>query len=142
MWVPEYMWDEIDCVPCPRCGERGQPDGWNTDARRVFLEQDVCYFIGYRYYCKRCTDANAMKNNEDRTTVTFNAWDPDVLGRMNDFVSKEFPFVLTRKGATSRSLVDRLADDLLEGKGFAVTSKSLLNSYTATYLKLIVRTYL
>lgn len=48
MWVPEYIWGHIDYIPCPHCGERAQPDGWNTEPRRVFLEDDVCYLMGFR----------------------------------------------------------------------------------------------
>jgi len=48
VWVPEYIWGDIEWIPCPHCGERAQPDGWNTEPRRVFLEDDVCYMIGYR----------------------------------------------------------------------------------------------
>ncbi|CAN0526776.1 unnamed protein product, partial [Laminaria digitata] len=29
VWVPEYTWDEIEHIPCPHCGGRAQPDGWN-----------------------------------------------------------------------------------------------------------------
>ena len=54
---------------------------------------------------------------------------------MDDFVSMEFPFVLTKKAAISKNLVHRLSDDLLEGKGFAATSKSLDKAYSATYVK-------
>ncbi|CAN0599174.1 unnamed protein product, partial [Laminaria digitata] len=88
---------------------------------------------GNRYYCKRCTDANQTKEKEERTTITFNSWDADVLARMDDFVSLEFPFVLTKKAAICKNLVHRLSDDLLEGKGFAATSKSLEKAYSATY---------
>ncbi|CAN0486499.1 unnamed protein product, partial [Laminaria digitata] len=88
-----------------------------------------------RYYCKRCTDANQTKGKEERTTVSFNPWDADVLARMDDFVSMEFPFVLTKKAAICKNLVQRLSDDLLEGKGFAATSKSLEKAYSATYVK-------
>ncbi|CAN0113620.1 unnamed protein product [Laminaria digitata] len=52
--------------------------------------------IGFRYYCKRCTDANQTKEKEERTTITFNSRDADVLARMDAFVSLEFPFVLTK----------------------------------------------
>ena len=76
-----------------------------------------------------------MREEEERTTVTFNAWDAGVLARMDDFVSMEFPFVLTKKAAISKNLVHRLSDDLLEGKGFAATSKSLDKAYSATYVK-------
>lgn len=50
-WVPEYIWDEVEYIPCPHCGGRGQPDGWNCEPRRVFLEDDVCYMIGFRWAC-------------------------------------------------------------------------------------------
>lgn len=89
-----------------------------------------------RYCCKRCAAANKTKEEDERTTSTFNAWDANVLSRMDDFVSKEFPFVLTKKAAICKILVNRLADDLLEGKGFSATSKSLEKAYSTTYLKL------
>ena len=65
-----------------------------------------------------------MREKEERITVTFNAWDAGVLARMDDFVSLEFPFILTKIAAMCKNLVNRLSDDLLEGKGFAATAKS------------------
>ena len=59
----------------------------------------------------------------------------DVLARMDDFVSLEFPFVLTKKAAICKNLVHRLSDDLLEGKGFTAASKSLEKPCSATYVK-------
>ena len=88
-----------------------------------------------KYYCKRCTDANQMRDEEERTTVTFNARDAGVLARIDDFVSMEFPFVPTKKAAMSKNLVHSLSDDLLEGKGFAAISKSLEKAFSATYVK-------
>ena len=35
---------------------------------------------------------------------------------MDEFVSKEFSFILTKSTAISKNIVERLADDLLEGK--------------------------
>ena len=89
-----------------------------------------------RYTCKRCHEANKSKSKDDRTTSSFNAWDAGVLAKMDDFVSKEFPFVLTKRSAICKTLVNRLADDLLEGKGFSATSNYLQQAYSATYLKL------
>ena len=57
------------------------------------------------------------------------------LAKMDDLVSMEFPFVLTKKAAISKGVVHRISDDLLEGKGFAATSKSLQKAYKATYMK-------
>ena len=49
-------------------------------------------------------------------------------------MSKKFSFVLTKKDTICRTLVNRLADDLLEGKGFSATSsKSLEKAFSATY---------
>jgi len=58
VYVLEYTWDEIEHIPCPHCGGRAQPDGWNCEARRVYLEEDVCYMIGFR--CDCLTDATAV----------------------------------------------------------------------------------
>ncbi|CAM9602215.1 unnamed protein product, partial [Ectocarpus sp. 8 AP-2014] len=58
VWVPEYIWDGIEYIPCPHCDERAQPDGWNTEPRRVFLEDDVCYLIGYR--CATVTSCRSL----------------------------------------------------------------------------------
>ena len=88
---------------------------------------------GRRYECKGCTAANKDKTDDERTTQSFNAWDPAVLARMDDFVSRDFPFILTKKAAICKSVVDRLADDLLEGKGFAAVSKSLAKAYSTRY---------
>jgi len=100
------------------------------------------YFFsrGRRYYCRRCKEANKSRPEKERTTATFNAWDADVLAKMEEFVSKEFPFVLSKKAAISKSIVERLADDLLEGKGFAATAKSLEKAYRTTWMKR-VRSY-
>ena len=71
-----------------------------------------------------CAPTPTRRRRKERTTLTFNSWDADVLARMDDFVSLEFPFILTKKAAMCKNLVNRLSDDLLEGKGFAATAKS------------------
>lgn len=89
-----------------------------------------------RYCCKRCTDAKATKNSGDRITATFNAWDPAVLGRMDDFVSEEFRFVVTRKAAIYRNVINRVADGFLRGEGllgyFEVSWKGVLRNGAQT----------
>jgi len=49
VWVPEYIWPEVDHIPCPKCGYRKSPDGWNFHPRRVVLEEDIGCVIGFRY---------------------------------------------------------------------------------------------
>eukprot|EP00903_Cladosiphon_okamuranus_P017827 g16406.t1 len=62
-WIPEYLWSElaIPGIPCPRCGCKGSPDGWKPKGpRRVFMEHDVAYIIGFRYKCADCEIANKL----------------------------------------------------------------------------------
>ena len=50
-WIPEYLFPEIAMkgIPCPRCGNKGNSDGWSAGAgRRLFMEHDVVYLIGFR----------------------------------------------------------------------------------------------
>jgi len=53
---------------------------------------------------------------------------------MDDFVAKEFPFIVTRVNAISKSLVHRLGDDLVAGKGFSATAKFIRQAYMTTYI--------
>lgn len=56
---------------------------------------------------------------------------------MDAHVANEFPFVLTKKSGLAKSIVSRMADDLLHGKGFSATSKFLKQAYMNTYMKLL-----
>ena len=46
-------------------------------------------YSSVQYYCKRCATANQTREKEERTSTTFNAWDADVLARMDDFVLRK-----------------------------------------------------
>ena len=51
VWVPEYLFPALAAkgIPCPRCGNKGNSDGWSAGAgRRLFMEHDVVYLIGFR----------------------------------------------------------------------------------------------
>lgn len=90
-----------------------------------------------RYTCDQCKAANKGKSPDDptRCTTSFNAWDAGVLAKMDDFVSNEFPFIVTHQNAISKTLVNRLADDLVAGKGFSATSNFIRQAYMTTYMK-------
>lgn len=47
------------------------------------------------------------------------------MEKLPDDVSREFPFVSTRKSALHLRVLDRLAEDLLEGKDFANTASDV-----------------
>ncbi|CAB1111194.1 unnamed protein product [Ectocarpus sp. CCAP 1310/34] len=113
-------------IPCSRCGKRGSPDGWNPKGpRRVFMEEDVGYIIGFRYKCERCVEYNGTVEESEQRPTSFNAWDVGCLDRLPDYVSKEFPFILTHRSGIDIRLVDRLTDDLVHGKGFSAAAKEV-----------------
>ncbi|CAN0457299.1 unnamed protein product, partial [Scytosiphon promiscuus] len=89
-----------------------------------------------RYICNNCRADNKGKSADDpsRCTASFNAWDAGVLTRMDDYVAKEFPFIVTRVNTISKSLVHRLGDDLVAGKGFSATANFIRQAYMTTYI--------
>lgn len=91
-----------------------------------------------RYTCKKCEKYNKEHhlgmNDKRRRKASFNAWDQGVLARLDSYVTNAFPFVLSRKSGVAKTVVARLADDLLNGKGFSATSKFIREAYTNTYM--------
>lgn len=48
VWVPELIFPGV-IVPCPTCDRQAKSDGWIAkQPRRVFLEDDIGYLIGFR----------------------------------------------------------------------------------------------
>ena len=89
-----------------------------------------------RYTSKQCGTANKGKSADDptRRTTSFNAWDAEALARMEDFTAKEFSFIVTKVNAISKSLVHRLGDHLVSGKGFSATNFTR-QAYMITYIE-------
>lgn len=76
-----------------------------------------------RYTCDGCTAHNTTAIESERRPASFHAWDTACLERLPEYVSKEFPFILTHRSGIDISLGDRLADELVHGKGFASAAK-------------------
>lgn len=91
-----------------------------------------------RYTCSKCSswnkDRGFQKGDKKRRKASFNAWDHGVLARLDSYVANAFPFVLSRKSGVAKTVVARLADDLLNGKGFSATSKFISEAYMNTYM--------
>lgn len=99
----------------------------------------ACFFSATgRYTCIHCSNWNKSngykKGDKERRKVSFNAWDPGVIARLDSYVANEFPFVLSRKSGVAKSVVARLADDLLNGKGFSATSNFTREAYMNSYM--------
>ncbi|CAN0242363.1 unnamed protein product, partial [Laminaria digitata] len=76
-----------------------------------------------RYYCGGCARHNRTAIGSERRTASFYAWDPACLKRLPEYVSREFPFILTRRSGIDTRLVDSPADGLVSGRGFAKVAK-------------------
>ncbi|CAN0143331.1 unnamed protein product, partial [Laminaria digitata] len=127
-WVPEYLFPALAVkgIPCPNCGAKGGPDGWSsTGQRRVHMEHDVAYLIGFRYMCGFCAAHNRTAKESEKRTVSFHAWDPACLKRLPEYVSREFPFILTRRSGIDTRLVDNPAEGVVSGRGFAKVAKRI-----------------
>lgn len=75
--------------------------------------------------CERCVAHNATAKASEKRATSFHAWDAECLKRLPDYVSQEFPFILTRKSGIDTRLVDSPVDGVLSGKGFASAAKRL-----------------
>ena len=76
-----------------------------------------------RYTCDRCATHNAVAKGSDKRAASFYAWDPACLKRLPGYVSREFPFTLTRLSGIDSHLVDSPADGLVSGRGLARVAK-------------------
>ncbi|CAB1114336.1 unnamed protein product [Ectocarpus sp. CCAP 1310/34] len=135
VWIPEFLFPELQAVPCPGCGGKGAPDGWNPKGpRRVFMEHDVAYVMGFRYKCAKCAEFNEGKQEAEKRKTSFNAWDAGCLRRLPEYMSKEFHFLLTKRSGIEICMVDRLADDLVHGKGFSAAAKNIRQAHTTKFM--------
>lgn len=91
-----------------------------------------------RYACSPCSGYNKThgfkKGHKQRRKASFNAWDQGVIARLDSYVTNAFPFMLTRKSGVAKTLVARLADDLINGKGFSATSNFFREAYMNSYM--------
>ena len=78
-----------------------------------------------RYKCAKCAEFNKGKQEVGKRKTSFNAWDAGCLRRLPEYISKEFPFLLTKRSGIEIRMVDRLADDLVHGKDFSAAAKNI-----------------
>ncbi|CAN0242301.1 unnamed protein product, partial [Laminaria digitata] len=126
VWVPEYLFPGLakQGIPCPRCGKKGNPIGWSpAGPRRLFMEHDVAYLIGFRYNCYGCTTHNRTAKDSEKRAASFHAWDPECIKRLPEYVSREFPFVIEHNSGIDTRLLDTPADGVVRGESFAALAK-------------------
>eukprot|EP00903_Cladosiphon_okamuranus_P005395 g5383.t1 len=65
------LFPELQAVPCPGCVGKGAPDGWNPKGpRRVFMEHDVAYIMGFRVALVMLLQAHTTKFTVDQLKYT------------------------------------------------------------------------
>jgi hypothetical protein len=81
------------------------------------MRDHCCDLICYRYTCLSCE--SHTKNSRDpkvkKTSHTFNAWDPDVLSQLPEYIRLAFPFLLTTRSGILLSILDGFCDDVVHG---------------------------
>jgi len=138
LWIPEYFWPEMfqkGRLPCPNCktDTNVTSEGWNPNCRSAIIQDQCCRILSFRYKCTLCSE-NARKNKGDtrdgkKTYATFNGYDEKVLNLLPSHIKDSFPFIITARSGIHISLLDKLADDLMHGKGFNATAKYIAQSH-------------
>ena len=75
--------------------------------------------------CGDCAAYNRTAKESGKRPTSFHAWDPACLKRLPEYVSREFPFILTRRSGIDTRLVDNPADAVVCGRGFAAVAKRI-----------------
>ncbi|CAB1107944.1 unnamed protein product [Ectocarpus sp. CCAP 1310/34] len=98
------------------------------------MDHDVAYVMGFRCKCAKRAEFNKGKQEAEKRKTSFNAWDAGCLRRLPEYISKEFPFLLTERSGIEICMVGRLADDLVRGKGFSAAAKNILQAHTTKFM--------
>jgi DNA-directed RNA polymerase subunit RPC12/RpoP len=131
MYNPQmFYWDPDYLVPggilCPYCGTKLGRHGL-TWPRQV-VDLNVCfYMVGQRYKCPKCTNKESNK-----TTVTFNNWDPKIIAKLPPLAA-EFPAYLSHRGAISKPVFDLMRTCFQYGFGSKQFSNSLQVLHRLTF---------
>jgi len=153
IWIPEFFWPDDfpkGRLPCPNCkiDTHVTSEGWNKNTRYVILQDRCCRLLSFRYKCNACdqtlkqskTKLNSL--NLDRTPdnekifASFNAFDDRVLQLMPAHIRSSFPFIMTARSGIQLTLIDKLADDLMFGKGFKGTQDYIIQSHLTRFHQL------
>ena len=90
---------------CPACkkSDKVVQSGWTNGLRRCASHFAPVFLYGRAYRCKGCPCAATGAKD-----TCFNAYDADVIRALPPAISRQLPFVLTRRGAMWRADVDLL----------------------------------
>ncbi|KAJ6568492.1 hypothetical protein B0H19DRAFT_938738 [Mycena capillaripes] len=113
-WDPAYFGD----IKCPNCGAQLTGHGY-TRPRRVVDMHNCFYMVGKRYRCSNC------KSKTQKSTVTFNSWDPRIMKALPPQLLDEFPAYLSHRGAMSKPVFEMMRTIFQYGLGSKQFPKSL-----------------
>lgn len=109
-WVPEIFWRRfVPYMPCPQCGRVGsdvKANGWNGNIARPVVGMFETYFlVCKKYVCRRCKRR-------------FVGYDDGVMQHLPQFISAQFPCMLTRKAAVDLGLLNYVEITATTGQSF------------------------
>ncbi|XP_006457870.1 hypothetical protein AGABI2DRAFT_215844 [Agaricus bisporus var. bisporus H97] len=88
----------------------------------------IFWMIGYRYHCPNCKNPKSQKK-----TVTFRSWDSRILSALPRALQLEFPAILTRRSALSKSAFTMMRSCIQNGMGTKQFSTSLRMHHLERY---------
>ena len=74
-----------------------------------------------------------LRYKDECVSETFRSWDAGVLEKLPLFFQESFPFLLTKRSAIDLGIVREMRDDLINSKGFKVTTEALRQSHLQVY---------
>lgn len=71
---------------------------------------------------------------EQKVPESFRAWDPAVLSQLPIYVQESFPFILTKKSAVHKDIVNDLRDNVVKGgKSFKACAEGIRQMHLVRY---------
>lgn len=139
-------------MPCPYClsSENVTRHGYSNNCRRVIMEDRPGVILGYRYKCGTCNvtancrppnggkrkragnanDANEEEQTEEEKCFgSFHGYDPRVLDLLPLSIRATFPLLITSRSAIQKTIVNKLVDDMVHGKGVKPCREFLKQSH-------------
>lgn len=105
------------------------------------MEDRTGLLLGCRYNCVTCATAKVAAklglDEEEATTNTvfgsFSNYHPAVIQNLDSFVRLSFPLLISARSAILMSVVNRMTDDLIHGKGLKACCEWLQQAHFERY---------
>lgn len=129
-----FVWDcdalSPDGIPCPNCGTKLTRHGAVEDPRIVVGMNEPFWLVGFRYRCRRCSEAK-----QDGKNVVFRSWDRRIIAKCRPELAAEFPARLSHRSAIENGLFELMRSCFQNGMGSKQFSDLLRTQHLLRYDK-------